>query len=353
LKKQRSDIVQCPACPNQNAEGELFCSVCGTELAESVQEQPPETHTVADGLLEAPTETPPESPPLNPEALEEFRLLTVPKVPISVVSFGTTHVGLVKENNEDALIVERVEYPLHKIAVHVVVLADGMGGEPAGEVFGQMAVHETWTGIRFLLPFHEQQLGFSKLEFWRFTNSQIAKNLQAQVASANKRIRNYAAFKKFEVGECGSTIVVAVAVCDLETGYVKLHGYNIGDARLAVVMGDQFTQLSTDHTIAGAPYRFLGKYDHISGSQFSWEFWAAEASVSAVWILLYSDGFWNMISPQRMTQKCSVSNSPKRLCLGMVKEALCVAVPHGRELGDERVTTGDDNITFGAIQIQF
>lgn len=345
--------MKCPSCEVENAEDELFCVECGTELVIQTQQAAAGngqtvTQTSATGPP-APAETPPE--PLDPAALEEYRLLTVPKVPIAVSSFGSTHVGLVKENNEDALIVERVEYPRHKIAVHVVVLADGMGGEPAGEVFGQMAAHETWLGIRFLLPYEELQQGFSKAELWKFTNNQITNHLQAQINSANKRIRNYAAMKKFKLGECGSTIVLAVAVCDLETGYIKLHGYNIGDARLATVAGNSFTQLSTDHTLAGAPYRFLGKFDQVSGSQFSWEFWAAEAQVPTVWVLLYSDGLWNMLSPEQMTQACNSSKTPKRLCLRLVHSALHADNPYGRQLGDERVTTGDDNITIGAIRI--
>ena len=342
--------MNCLSCSATNADGEEFCVNCGTKLAAREQEVTAETQP--DGNP-PPAESPPPQPqpPPDPAALEEFKLLTTPKVPISVASFGTTHTGLVKENNEDAIIVERIDYPHHKIAVHVVIVADGMGYEPAGEVFGQMAAHETWLGIRFLLPFEEQQRGFTKAEFWKFTNNQISQHLPAQVASANKRIRNYAASKKLKLGECGSTIVVVVAVCDLGTGYVKAYGYNIGDARAAVVIGDSFTQLSKDHTIAGAPYRFLGKHDLISGEQFSWEFWAAEAQIPAVWVLLYSDGLWNMLSPAQMTQTCSSSDNPQSLCGRLIEEALQVKTPYGLTLGDEKVQTGDDNITVGAIRI--
>lgn len=337
--------MKCPNCQTDNPDGEEFCVNCGTELAELKQE-----------TARAQANDPPsaESPPpqhLDSAALEEFRLLTTPKVPIAVMSAGLTHTGLVKENNEDAIVVQTVEYPVHKIAVHVAIVADGMGYEPAGEVFGQMAAHETWMGIRFLLPYEEQQHGFGKADFWKFTNNQISRFLPAQVASANKRIRNYAAFKKLKLGECGSTIVVVVAVCDLETGYVKAYGYNIGDARAAVVIGDSFTQLSKDHTIAGAPYRFLGKHDLISGTEFSWEFWAAEAQTSSVWVLLYSDGLWNMLSPEQMTQTCGSSDNPQSLCGRLIQEALQVEKPYGLTLGDEKVTTGDDNATVAATRI--
>jgi serine/threonine protein phosphatase PrpC len=342
VRKGKEKKLNCPSCNTENPEGEVFCVDCGTELAPQEQQCPQE---ITENITPA-TESPP-----DPAALEEFKFLTLPKVPIKVSSAGATHVGLVKENNEDCYVVEVVGYPLHKIAVHVAIVADGMGGEAAGEVCGQIACHETWSGIRFLLPYFEMQNGFTKLEFWQFLNRQLEQHLPAQVASANTRVVRYGAAKKIKRGNFGATIVVAVIVYDLETGHVILHGYNEGDARCALVIGDQFQQLSHDHTIAGNPFRFLGRSDHISGQSFKWEIWMSEAEFQSFWMLLYSDGLWNMLSPEQISQICKLSQNPQEACGIFIDQTLRVETPYGKTLGDERVQTGDDNITITATRI--
>lgn len=337
--------MKCPSCGEENADNEEFCAACGSELAsKSEPEDPQPEQADAPALADKPKL-------MSPGEVEEFKYLTLPRVPIAASSAGATHVGLVKENNEDAYIVEVVEYPVHKIAVHVAIVADGMGGEPAGEVCGQLACHETWLGIRFLLPYFEMQHGFRKLDFWRFVNSQLEQHLPAQIASANSRIVRYGKTKQFKAGSFGATIVVAVTVCDLETGHVIVHGYNEGDARCALVTCGQLQQLSKDHTIAGNPYRFLGRHDHISGTQFSWEVWMTEAEFQSFWVLLYSDGLWNMVSPEETTNLTNRLEVSHELCTALVEQSLLVEVPFGKTLGDERVTTGDDNITITATRI--
>jgi len=336
-----SEEIKC-VCGQVNPKGEEFCGQCGTQLiAGSVSTE------VAV----------PEASAMDPSALEEFKLLTLPKVPINVTSSGLTHVGLQKENNEDCIFITEVSYPVHKMSVHVMIVADGMGGEPAGEVFGQMACYETWLGIRFLLPYEEQQHGFSRLDFWRYMDRQLDQHLQAQIASANSRIVRYARMKQFKAGSCGATIVVAVVICDLETGRVKIHGYNEGDARCALVIpenngSEKFLQLSLDQTISGYPFRFLGRHDHIGGNSFNWEIWLGERELQSFWVLLYSDGLWNMLSPDSMTQAAESATNPKALCDLLLANALTVREPYGKQLGDDKVTTGDDNISIAALRCE-
>ncbi|OGE82374.1 MAG: hypothetical protein A3B10_02765 [Candidatus Doudnabacteria bacterium RIFCSPLOWO2_01_FULL_44_21] len=329
---------KCPGCGQPTQPTDEFCGHCGIELIAS----------------SVPAETPPntDDPPLDPPRAEELKLLTLPKTPINVSTAGATHVGLVKENNEDTIFVTEVSYPVHKIAVHVMIVADGMGGEPAGEVFGQIAALETWLGIRWLLPFEEQQHGFSRLDFWRFLDGQFTNHLPAQIAAANSRILRYAKAKQLKAGQCGATIAVAVAICDLETGRVKIHGYNEGDARVGLVIDGKFQLLSTDQTISGYPFRFLGRHEHIGGNKFSWDVWMSEQQFQSFWVLAYSDGLWNMLSPEQITQAADSTADPKSLCDVLVATALTVREPHGRTLGDEKVTTGDDNISITTFYCQ-
>lgn len=326
----------CAACSTENAEGDPFCSSCGMELVPTENEESPEAMP---------------QQPVSPEALEEYKFLTLPKAPIAVTSSGATHIGLVKENNEDAYIVQVVEYPLHNIAVHVAVVADGMGSPPAGEVFAQIAVHEIWLGLRFLLPYFEQQENFTKWEFWKYLNTQIEKHLTVPVATANARTIRYTKAKQLPVGSCGTTIVLAVAICDLETGHVTCYGYNEGDARCLLVSEAEAIQLSRDHTIGGAPFRFLGRHDHLGGHIFKHETWFSEASFDSFGLILYTDGYWNMLNKNQILATWKEFGSRSSFCKEAISQALRVEAPD-QASHDDRVTVGDDNITVAVINFQ-
>lgn len=327
-------------CGQTNSGDSEFCSNCGNEL------NPGKTQEDQSPSVQASP-----SSELDPMTAEELKFLTLPRVPIKVRSAGITDRGLVKENNEDAFVIRCIEYPFHKITVHVAIVADGMGGEPAGEKFAEIAVNECWLGINFLLPYFEQQSGFQKLDFWRFINNQISNHLTAPIAAANTRVINYGKAKQFKPAQFGCTIVVAILVCDLEAGRTTLYIYNEGDARCAIVIGEELEQLSKDHTMAGNPFRFLGRHQHISGTSFTRDVWLGEAEFQSFTVLLYSDGLWNMLSPQQIISETTTTSDPEQLCRNLLVRALKTETPHGKTLGDEKVQTGDDNVTITAMTI--
>jgi serine/threonine protein phosphatase PrpC len=338
--------MACPNCGTQVESTEEFCPECGTPLSENNPD-----NAVAGDSADGPVLTN-EPPPMDPKEAEELKFLTTPKVPINVDSAGFSHVGLHKENNEDEVTVREIEYPLHRISVRVAIVADGMGGEPAGEICGALAVGEAWLAIRFLLPPFDYQHGFSKLEFWQHLNYQLSNHLTAAAAAANTRVFNFGRSKKLKLGGFGATLVMVVGIFDLDSGQVKLYGYNEGDARAGLIIADKFTQLTTDHSVGGKPLRFLGRHEHVSGTAFSWEVWMSEADFTSFSVVLYTDGLWNMLSPAQMTTLNATTDSAEQLCKELVKQALVVEVPHGKTLGDDNVITGDDNLTAAVIRVQ-
>src|SRR3989338_8173009 len=144
---------------------------------------------------------------------------------------------------------------------------------------------------------------------------------------------------------------MATAVCDLSIGHVKVYGYGEGDARCVLVAGNKLVQLPRDQTVGGKPNRYLGKNESDPGGyEFRYEIWFAEADFQSFWVLLYTDGLWNMLSDERIITACNTFEQPQELTEALVKQALEVTIPHGRTLGDDKVQPGDDNVTVAAIR---
>lgn len=327
-------------CGTENSQGEEFCVKCGSPLNEEAQ-------TIA-----APTEIPPESPPVSvdPLAVEETRLLTAATYPVTFTSHGLTHPGLSGKNNEDAIVVDGAFFPKYNIAIDFIVVLDGMGGEKAGEIAANMAVHDITAGLWFLMPSFEQHLGFeTKLDFWRFANGQYSRFLVNQLAATNTRVFNYGKAKRLKQGNFGATAVIAVALCDLDIGRVMIYGFVAGDPRCYLILDANTIQLSEDQVIGGKPSSFLGAHPHLTGKAFSREVWMGEEGIQSLTLLACSDGFWNMLGPNSYPELANQGDA-KSVGTAALEKSLTVTEPFGRQF-DPRVTTGDDNITLGILKL--
>jgi len=140
-----------------------------------------------------------------------------------------TDSGMVREHNEDsiALIAEK----------GLVVLADGMGGYNAGEVASGMATTVITTEMRQLLEDHppheiDQQSGQKTSQ----------KMLQEQVTKANTSIYQ-ASQSQPQYAGMGTTLVIALFYDN------KMMVAHIGDSRLYRLRGNEFTQVTKDHSL--------------------------------------------------------------------------------------------------------
>lgn len=133
-----------------------------------------------------------------------------------------TNKGLLRENNEDNLIVEETEkYSLYAVA-------DGMGGHKAGEVASSIAIDS----IRECFKENCEQENFQAPSF-------IIKSVQL----ANDKIREEA-LKKEECFGMGTTITMAVIDLDLKIAYIG----NVGDSRAYILKNNEIVQITDDHT---------------------------------------------------------------------------------------------------------
>lgn len=128
--------------------------------------------------------------------------------------YQATHVGKVRNNNEDSLIV---------IEPETFVVADGMGGVSAGEVASQMLVDTV-------------KLFLSK------NPAPWDENVLAQaILLANDKILN-AARRHEEYRGMGTT--ATILSLDGGTAYFA----HVGDSRLYRLRGDSFQQMTVDHS---------------------------------------------------------------------------------------------------------
>jgi protein phosphatase len=134
-------------------------------------------------------------------------------------------VGNYRENNEDRVFADPT--------LGLFLVADGMGGQLAGEKASQMAVD--------IIPEHIEQ----GLRSGPTSQTEIAEVIRQAVLTANREIMDLAA-RRSEYQSMGTTIVLAM-----------LHGQKIfvagiGDSRAYLSRRGQLDQLTVDHSLAQA-----------------------------------------------------------------------------------------------------
>jgi len=136
--------------------------------------------------------------------------------------FFETNKGLMRENNEDNLIVEEFDkYSLYAVA-------DGMGGHKAGEVASSIAI--------------EKIRSYFVEKVWT-EDFQPPSFIIESVKHANDKIREKA-FENDEYFGMGTTVTMAVVDKKQNILYIG----NVGDSRAYLLRNDDIKQITTDHT---------------------------------------------------------------------------------------------------------
>ena len=140
-----------------------------------------------------------------------------------------TDPGIVRSHNEDSIAADA--------AKGLVVLADGMGGYNAGEVASGMATTVITTELQHLLdetPPYRLEPASGK--------PYAEKLLQDQIAKANTSIFQ-AAQSQPQYAGMGTTLVVCLFYDN------KILVAHLGDSRLYRLRGDDFRQITRDHSL--------------------------------------------------------------------------------------------------------
>lgn len=131
---------------------------------------------------------------------------------LKIRAYGRSDVGQVRRRNEDTLAVDA--------ALGIVVVADGMGGAPAGDLASSTAVQKVTQALR------------------------AGEGIVDSVRGANRHLFDMA---DSEPGLLGmGTTMTALKVSLPERSYRVGH---VGDSRAYLLSGGEFTQISRDHTM--------------------------------------------------------------------------------------------------------
>jgi len=135
--------------------------------------------------------------------------------------------GNYRENNEDSIEVK--QFP----DLTVTVVADGMGGQAAGEIASRKAIEVIPRELRKSLTSN--------------INAEGVKNaIRRAIVQANEEIMSMGALDK-EMRNMGTTVVLAVW---RKGGELYVAG--VGDSRGYMTRGGKITQLTVDHSLAQA-----------------------------------------------------------------------------------------------------
>jgi protein phosphatase len=139
-----------------------------------------------------------------------------------------TLLGNYRENNEDAIDVK--VFP----DMTVCLVADGMGGQAAGEVASKRAIEIVPRELK-------KHLGAS------LSTDETRNVIRRSIVQANEEIMAMAALDR-ELKNMGTTIVL----CLWRKGSNLIYVAGMGDSRAYLIRGKKITQLTVDHSIAQA-----------------------------------------------------------------------------------------------------
>jgi protein phosphatase len=148
-------------------------------------------------------------------------------MPLSLNIGKCTLLGNYRENNEDAIDVKQFPEQI------ICIVADGMGGQAAGEIASKKAIE--------VIP-RELRRGLSSA-----TGSDVIKtSIRHAIVQANEEIMAMGALDR-DLKNMGTTVVLA-----LWRKGPELYIAGVGDSRAYLVRGRKMTQLTIDHSLAEA-----------------------------------------------------------------------------------------------------
>jgi protein phosphatase len=165
-------------------------------------------------------------------------------------SAAVTHQGRVRKHNEDSVLTF-VRAPAKGDPLGILVVADGVGGQKAGDIASQIAVETVYEHMSWFMdrdPQDDTRPVPSK-SAPADGESPLETRLRIAIQAANKKILAYAHDNPIQAGNMGTTLT-----CALVHGS-SLTIAHIGDSRGYRLREGELEQLTEDHSFVGQMVR--------------------------------------------------------------------------------------------------
>jgi len=271
---------------------------------------------------------------------------------IKITAAGLSDVGRVRQNNEDWFYL-RVVQSLQEELAALFIVADGMGGQLAGEVASQLTVATLESEFN-RDPKATQKLSEAELQAAthgdratrKLSDTTLHEGIREAVQRANQVVRDYARRHPAQAGSAGSTVTLAVL-----KGWMA-HVANVGDSRTYLFRDKRLVQLTKDHSVIASLvaagqikpeevythpqrnviYRSLGDKPGVEVDIFQQQLYPGDA------LLLCSDGLWEMVHDPQIAKILEKAPDVWEVCRRLVKAA--------------NDNGGEDNVTVIAARIE-
>lgn len=249
----------------------------------------------------------------------------------------STHVGRVREGNEDSYYVQNVVAHTQSQSgqLGVFIVADGMGGVQAGEQASALAVKQT------------AEVVVSRLNHWNIDQADVDFQalLKESIKSANLKIHDTAR-QRPDLAGMGTTITVAIVRENF--AYIG----HVGDSRAYLINQHIVEKVTRDHSLVGrlleigqiTPeeaavypqrnliYRSLGTYPDVEVDFYQRPLRPGDS------VLLCSDGLNNHVEDREIAEIVRAHVDPQIAC----QELINLANARG----------GEDNITVVVVRLE-
>ena len=234
---------------------------------------------------------------------------------MKILAHGLTDKGLLRKNNEDSFYSDK--------DLGLFIVADGMGGQPAGEVASRMAVEVLTDHIRKSCSGGEPLIGPSGAG-----RSDASNRLVSGIRLASQVVCEAAKNNPSWQG-MGTTIVAALADGD------RLSIAHAGDSRAYLVRSGTISQLTDDHSVVAEQVRkgLMSKEEaersgirNVITRALGYDE-ALEVDVTGIDImdgdrlLLCSDGLSTMVADDVALMIMASDDLPESVCTRLVDEA--------------------------------